>query len=67
MCVSTPKDDLDGLFIHVLMLALQTTRMGRNLMIVRAHVGKANLVFMNSHLESTMVKFDKNNLSAFNG
>jgi len=30
--------------------------MGRTLQIVRAHIGKAKLVFLNTHLESTMVK-----------
>ena len=36
-------------------LLLQTSRMGRNLMVVRAHIGKAKLVLMNTHLESTAV------------
>ncbi len=31
--------------------------MGRSLMVVRAHIGKAKLVLMNTHLESTGVRF----------
>jgi hypothetical protein len=31
--------------------------MGRSLLCVKAHIGKARLVLMNTHLESTAVSF----------
>ena len=43
------------MLFHLSQLPLQTTRMGRNVMVVRAHIGKVKLVLMNSHLESTAV------------
>ena len=47
-----------------LTVPFEGSRMGRNLAVVAAHIGKAKLLLMNTHLESTKVRTEEIDLKS---